>query len=455
MKSWMKGRPMAWLALLLTLSVVAAACGSGTAETAATDDVEEAVDEAAPEAEERSEADDAMEEEEEPEEEEPAEEEPAEEEEAMEEEPEPAELEPVSIPDMGTSIDIQFDIPTEFFGGVGALAMGREGELSPFDSGLLFLRPTGYASLDLRVADFANLFFTETLDTWLTHPEVNVASEEETTVGGFDARVIDFTMEPSDEAFTDCGPPGFETCIFFASTPDPTEFGITVARAGQQFRLWEVDQGDESPLLLWAVAVEGDDEWIPTVEQAIETITLGDPQPAPESLASIVEAGPVSFDSLGGIAFDLPRESLVIEGTQCVLLQYETDVFDSGIIIGRIDQNIEGEPLEDDQAYFDSFDGQISREETGRSIDLWGTTLTEYAVEETGQNMAVNSCAPIGGNPLRDVVAGFVGAGTEYVADAADGGFYLVAWTTVDPDRSEEMQALFDEIVASLEVSGG
>ena len=72
-----------------------------------------------------------------------------------------------------------------------------------------------------------------------------------------------------------------------------------------------------------------------------------------------------------------------------------------------------------------------------------------------GQNMAVSSCAEEGDDPFGDVLAGFIGAGTEYVADAEDGGVYLVGWTTIVAEQSDQRLAQFDQIVESLVVAGG
>lgn len=116
------------LGLLLTLALVATACGSTTDATATT--VE---DDATPEVIEDDEQEESVEEvEDEPEEEPAAAEEPeAEEEPAEEEEPEEveADLEPVSFSSLGTSVELEFDVPTDSLEGVGAAVLSREGQL--------------------------------------------------------------------------------------------------------------------------------------------------------------------------------------------------------------------------------------------------------------------------------------------------------------------------------------
>ena len=361
----------------------------------------------------------------------------------------------ISVPDMGTTFEIEFDIPTDLVSCLGAAAIGRQGDTTPFTSGLLLLRPTGFASLETRINPAPNPIFGETLETWLTHPEVSVSNQEQSTVSGFSATVTDFILEATEESFTDCGPPGFESCIYFASTPDPNEFTTLVARANSSLRVWEIDQGDEAPLILWSISIEGDEEWLDIVERAVRTIELGDPQPAPEPAGFVVEAGPATFDALGGMSFELPQDAFVAEGTQCVLIQFPVETFESGIVLGRIDQTFGGTVISDEQAYFDAFDGQVIHEETGRTVDLWGATLIEYAVTVTGQNPLTGSCAPLGGDPSRDVAMGLIGEGTEYVANAADGGVYVASWVTVDPENAESWKEVFDQVIASLEVTGG
>lgn len=317
------------------------------------------------------------------------------------------------------------------------------------------VRPNGFATLEQRNADFPLPVFSGTLDDWFTHPEVNTLSTSESTAGGFAATVTEFVIERSDNSVQDCGPPPEDQCIFLLTTPDPSQATIIRLRTGEAITLWEIDQGDNDPLVAIVVTIAGDDEWPALARAAIEAAVIGEAAPAPEGLASFREAGEHSFDSLGGITMTIPEDTIAIEGTLCVLLQFSTDEFESGMLFGRLTQDIDGVPISDQQAYEDAFDGQVSREATGRTIDLFGTTLTEFAVQETGQNMSVSSCAPEGEDVFSDVLAGFIGAGTEYVADAEDGGVYVAGWTTIDPDTSEERLSQFDQIVESLEIAGG
>jgi len=439
------------LTLLAVLALIAAACGSTTTEASTeegsenTDSVEETTtttEAVAEVAEEQEATDDGSDDDELKEE--------------TDDEPEETEVpgEPIELTTLGTSVTVDLGIPTDSFEFQGVGVVGRAGELNPTSSGLLMMRATGFATADSHNAEFPLPLFTGTLDDWLALPNVTVLSQSETTVGGYDATVTDIVLERSDDSIQDCGPAPQDQCILIASTPDPADASLIVVRTGSTIRIWDVDQGEHAPLIFTGVALDGDDEFMTIAQAAVDSIELGEPQPAPEGIVSLLDAGTHSFDSLGGMTLTLPGESIVLEGTQCVLLQFPVEQFESGMIFGRIDQDIDANPIEDDQAYFDNFDGQVSHEETGRTLDLFGTTLTEYAVEETGENMTVSSCAPIGGDVFDDVLAGFIGAGTEYVADADDGGVYLLGWTTINPDESERMLAMFDQIVDSLKVAG-
>ena len=435
-------------ALLAALALIAAACGGAADEevAAVADVAEEATTTTEAEEVEVEEEPAVAEEAEEPVAEEPAEEEPAEE----------VSAEPLSLTTLGTSVELDFGIPVEAFETPGFAGVSRVGELAPVGtSQVLMIRPNGFATLEQRNANFPLPFFTGTLDDWFTHPEVNVMSTSESTVGGLPASVTEFTIERSDDSVQDCGPPPEDQCIFLLTTPDPAQATIIRLRTGEAITLWEIDQGDNDPLIAIVITIAGDDEWPALARAAIESAVIGEAAPAPEGLASFLEAGEHTFDSLGGITMTIPEDTIAIEGTLCVLLQFSIDQFEAGMIFGRISQDIEGVPIADQQAYEDSFAGQVSREETGRTIDLFGTTLTEFAIEETGQNMAVSSCAPEGEDVFNDVLAGFIGAGTEYTADAEDGGVYIAGWTTINPDTFDERLAQFDQIVESLEIAGG
>lgn len=449
-ESWARGKGRRLSALFAALAIVAAACGSAEETTSESEAEASLVEEATTtttEAEQEPEPDEALEDE------------GAGDDEVVEEEEAPVEeaaAEPLLLTSLGTSVELDFGIPVDAFESPGFAGIGRMGELAPVGaSQVLMARPNGFATLEQRNAEFPLPLFTGALDEWFAHPEVNVMNTSESTVGGLDATVTEFVIERSDDAVQDCGPPPEDQCIFVFTTPDPAQATNIRLRTGEPITMWEIDQGDNDPLVAIVITIAGDDEWPSLARAAIETAVIGDPAPAPEGLASFREAGEHSFDSLGGITMTIPEDTIAIEGTLCVLLQFDTNGFETGMLFGRIDQDIDGALVSDEQVYFDSFGGQVSREETGRTIDLFDTTLTEFAVEETGQNMSVSSCAPEGEDVFSDVLVGFIGAGTEYVADAEDGGIYLVGWTTINPDAAAERSAQFDQILESLEIAGG
>ena len=122
------------------------------------------------------------------------------------------------------------------------------------------VRPNGFATLEQRNADFPLPVFSGTLDDWFTHPEVNTLSTSESTAGGFAATVTEFVIERSDDSVQDCGPPPEDQCIFLLTTPDPSQATIIRLRTGEAITLWEIDQGDNDPLVAIVVTIAGDDE---------------------------------------------------------------------------------------------------------------------------------------------------------------------------------------------------
>ena len=259
--------------LLVVLMLVAAACAGNTdsGDAALAAEPEEAVPDQSPAAD-----DEPVEEEPEPVEEEP---EPVEEEQPGQDEPVSAET--VSVPNVGTSIDIDFSVPTQSVSGTGASVLGRTENFSPFSSFMLFFRATGFADAAVQGDNSAAQPFTGTFEDFLEVPELDIVSESEATVSGFDATVVDFSVIPSDNLIADCGPPPTDQCALVASSPDSGNFDAIFARTSHTLRLWRVDQGEELPLVILSASAEGDDAWREIAEEAIESIVLGDPQPAP------------------------------------------------------------------------------------------------------------------------------------------------------------------------------
>lgn len=266
-------------ALLMALALLAAACASDSSgpegdaapQTATTVGPETAeIDSAAPSDEE---ADTRQ-----------ADEEPAAEQEPASEDPGPPgddAPETVSVTAVGTTIDIDFQLETASVSGTGASVHGRADDFSPFTSFILFFRATGFADATTQGNDTAPQPFTGTLESLLEIPELEINDRLETMISGFDATVIDFTVTPSDTLIADCGPPPTDQCALIASTPDQGDFDAIFARTSHQLRLWHIDQGDELPLVIMSATAQGDADWPLIAEDAITTIALGDPQPAP------------------------------------------------------------------------------------------------------------------------------------------------------------------------------
>lgn len=186
-----------------------------------------------------------------------------------------------SLTTMGTDVVVTFNEAAAIFEGSGVVAMGREATFGPFESAFSVMRPTGFATLEQRGDASSQPPFSTDFQTWLAHPEIVVADQEQTAVGGFESTRTDFHVEPSDDIIGDCGPPGQDQCLYLASTPDPGDLAIWRTRTGRSYRVWEVDQGTHAPLLILASAIEGDDTWLETIDAVVETIELGEPMASP------------------------------------------------------------------------------------------------------------------------------------------------------------------------------
>lgn len=153
------------------------------------------------------------------------------------------------------------------------------------------------------------------LEGWIAAltPDIEVTEPEPTTAGGLDALRFDVSLADSAE----CMPNPFFSCIGLATNRLVNGKEIT---PGATLRVWWVDQGDESPLMVVAgIARDSNSGWWDTVDEMMATLAFGDiaPNPIPEGdllaagLAGSATAGTVTLPILGGLSFDLPADEFI------------------------------------------------------------------------------------------------------------------------------------------------
>ena len=187
----------------------------------------------------------------------------------------------------------------------------------PNDKDLVFLRVTDLADPTNPGAppEEQEGWPAADLEGWIAAltPDIEVTEPEPTTAGGLDALRFDISLTDSAE----CMPNPFFSCIGFATNRLVNGKEIT---PGATLRVWWVDQGDESPLMVVAgIARDSDSGWWETVDEMMATLAFGDvaPNPIPEGdllaagLAGSATAGTVTLPILGGLSFDLPADEFI------------------------------------------------------------------------------------------------------------------------------------------------
>lgn len=136
------------------------------------------------------------------------------------------------------------------------------------------------------------------VDGWIDDNGIVVLERRSVQVDGIEALAIDVSVDPTIDGapldfprdpfngYNDSCTAGTAPCIWYRSIPAESERAAgprpdPVMHAGQARRLWLVPLGDEAPMLLEAVADDGDRQWLDDVETtSIGSVELGAVVPA-------------------------------------------------------------------------------------------------------------------------------------------------------------------------------
>ncbi len=140
-----------------------------------------------------------------------------------------------------------------------------------------------------------------------------VSNREEVMLGGTDALRFDLKLADDFEC-------GEEFCAGVSTNRLVTGLSLS---PGASYRLWVVDQVDESPIMIHA-AIRNDSgaAWFDTAEAVMSTVAFGpsEPNPIPAEgdlwtlgLPADVPAGSVELPALGGIRFELAQERFIFQ----------------------------------------------------------------------------------------------------------------------------------------------
>lgn len=225
------------------------------------------------------------------------------------------------------------------------------------------------------------------IDGWLDSviKGIEITNREDVTVGGRDAVRFDATLADDFEC-------GEEFCAAVSTNRLLTGLSLSPQAS---YRMWVIDQGDESPLLMHAAILrDAQVDWFDAVDEIVATLAFGptEPNPIPTEgdlwtlgFSTVVPAGSVEIPALGGIRFELATERFVGQRNTGEFHFVGTDgPADSEMLI--IDRDIDGMPIS-------------TVDELVAAVTLGTTTATELdATSLAGFPVRVFDIETAGGN---------------------------------------------------------
>lgn len=190
----------------------------------------------------------------------------------------------------------------------GQFVLAHPASNGPGDRELLFMRLTDLANPadPSSPVEERNSWPATDFDGWLDAVDggadgIVVSNRAETTVGGLPAIRADID-------FTDLTcPVGPGPCMTFGAN---TFWAPKDIWEGSRFRVWSVEQGDETPLMVMVGTVrEEDSDWFDLADSVLSTLTFGDVAPN-----TVFVAGPglVELPFLDGIEVEFDREAIAV-----------------------------------------------------------------------------------------------------------------------------------------------
>lgn len=363
---------------------------------------------------------------------------------------------------LGTPMTFEVDVPWKIaVAGDGAFVITSPENNDPSGPTMSILRPSGFAAEDELTVEPPALQFSATYEEWLEHSSVTVSSgPTETTIGRQAATATESELVDPAESFQ-CGPSPSDQCVFWASTLDDEALGHFVAQTGRAQRTWVVDQGEHAPIVISYGALEEDADWLEVFADIVDTIELGEAQPAPGIPVSDApwedgRDGPVpageelTFPLFGGTTLTMPVEATVFQDGECLLFAVEED----GILIARFTQDAQGNPISTLDDYLAINDSVVTLTETGNTFEFGGATLAEYDFVVRGiEQDPFPTCAPAGDDPTDRMQIGRNPYGSEWIAETED-GIYVIGSATPELDREDAIKALLADVMATLSTTG-
>jgi hypothetical protein len=384
---------------------------------------------------------------------------------------------------LGTALELNLDeawIPVA--GDPGAFIVEGADKVGPFSEAILVTRMSSFgAASDIANPEPAGQDLAgppDDFDAWLAAGELVVDRDETTEVGGVPARVVDVRVDPTG-AMTfpgGCGPTPDDRCFFVGGTRSEA-LAFYIVRTSEVYRIWNIPQeGFAEPIVIVAVAVEGNESFLDDARTLVDSITLGDSVAHPvekvegaaweAGLPAMVPAGSVTLPTLGGITFEMDEERFIFQDQNFVQIDadIETDSpFGPGMQIAWIAKT--GETSATTERPVDGIDDYLgllaelgTATPIGETIDVLGATLVGYEFELGFSPLeeeppVVFSSAPIDG---ASNFASFPGDFARiYVADHPSGvGVLMVGYDGFTLEEKAIAAGVFEDIIGVLEIAG-
>lgn len=255
-----------------------------------------------------------------------------------------------------------------------------------------------------------------------------VSNREEVTLGGTDAIRFDLKLVDGFEC-------GEEFCAGVATNRLVTSLSLN---PGASYRLWVLDQGGDSPVLIHAaIRSDSGSAWFDTAEAVMSTVAFGpsEPNPIPAEgdvwtmgLPALVPAGTVEIPALGGVRFELAQDRFIFQNDDEHHFVATDGPADSELLI--IDRDIDENPIATvDELIAVVTSDSVAAEELAPTT-LAGFPARVFDLEATSAGR--RSLLPLNGaagetgwgNPL---------AGRIWVAET-DRGLVMITAETFEPD---------------------
>ena len=325
---------------------------------------------------------------------------------------------------------------------------------APETRAVLLARPTGFLSqADVRTGYVDVTGPTGDIDAWIALVGFEVASRSTGEVGGRPAEVISGTIpDPLAETLLRTNAP-----VPFNGTPDGDYLYV---RGTNTYRLWLVDQGDLDPIVVMAIALEGDEGWFTVADDLVADVALGEPEPHPRPAEAVDRTAPcteglvdvtgvVESPLFGGVRFTATRPVDVMGVARHPRMEIYDPAAPELFVVGV---HIVG-PLPADSDYPDAATAtaHVLREATSaRTIELAGFDTT--SVGHIGARSD-------GGGWLADVEVdgdfSSIGVGMAFwFFDTPDGVFLVRAYPDANGDL-EPAIALAQEVLPTMNLVSG